>query len=75
MEVNLGDDRGTTADEDEVPPNLTGDETDRLREALVDEIEQEIEGIRVGIYERYERHRIDNLSDDDWFNEVLNNLA
>ena len=55
-------------------PNLTPEETDRIRQALVDEIEQEIEGIRVGIYERYESHRIDTLSDDDWFDEVLNSL-
>lgn len=73
LEVNLGDDRGTTIGED-APPNLIREEANRIREALVDEIEQEIEGIRVGIYERYEMRRIDNLSDDDWFNEVLNNL-
>ena len=73
LEVNLGDDRGTTIGE-RVPPNLTPDEANRIREALVEEIEQEIEGIRVGIVERYEAHRVDNLSEDDWFDNVLNSL-
>lgn len=73
LELTLGDDRGTTVGEIP-PPNLTPEEIDRIRQALVDEIEQEIEGIRVGIYERYESHRIDTLSDDDWFDEVLNSL-
>ena len=48
LEVNLGDDRGNAVGE--IPQvNLTSEEADRIREALVDEIEQEIEGIRVGI--------------------------
>lgn len=74
LELNLGDDRGTTSGEDDAPPNLGDENSDRIRESLIDEIEQEIEGIRVGIYERYESHRIDNLSDDEWFDEVLNSL-
>ena len=74
LEVNLGDDRGNAVGE--IPQvNLTSEEADRIREALVDEIEQEIEGIRVGIVERYEAHRVDNLSEDDYFDFVLNSLT
>lgn len=74
LELTLGDDRGISAGDPEIPENLLNEERERIRQALVDDIEQEIEGIRVGIYERYESNRIDNLSDEDWYNEVLSSL-
>lgn len=73
LEVNLGDDRGT-AKGDEIPPNLTTDEIEKIHETLLNEIEQEIEGIRVGRLERYNAHIVDNLTEEDWFNNVLGTL-
>ena len=74
LEVSLGDDNGSTDGKTPVPISIAEKERENLKNSLIDEVEQEIEGIRVGIYERYEEQRILKLTTHDFFDEVLSSL-
>ena len=73
LEVSLGDDRGTTATE-EAPESLVEEEVARLRQSLIDEIEHEIDGIRLQLANHEEEKRVDNLSEDEWFEEMSRSI-
>ena len=72
LEVGLGDDRGSSSEPDN--PETLDEETVRFRDSIVEEIEQEIEGIRVNIYELWSEQRITKLSKIDYFDEILSTL-
>ena len=73
LEVYLGDDKGRTEKKPDVDPSLI-EEEQKLLDAMVEEIEHEIENQRFEIQDMHECSRVDRLSDDDYFNEVLNSL-
>ncbi len=71
--VNLGTDTGRTNHTDENDPTLI-EEDINLRNSIIDEIEHEIEGIRINALNLEEENRVMSLPEDDWFDEVLQSL-
>ena len=73
LEVYLGDDKGKTKKNPDIDPSLIEEEL-LLKDAIVDDIEHEIENQRFEIEDAHECGRVDKLSDDDYFDEVYNSL-